>query len=276
MTNADLGWYFTALSFFLIPAGIVSIVLSYVLYRVPSGHVMIRERAKHGRLLGGQWTMMFQHPGRVQVSLSKVTLRFPSASNPMEISTPDDGVIGVRVSLTYSPDGSHGLALQTFAGIAVDLEKILEARVLSALHSWATSKPLPGTLKRALSMKDQAEEFVRAKLTSMPVKESLVVHTDPTFYYRTGYPVRDLGICLHEVHIMEMTPLRNGTGRPDWGDGTEGLYSAEVIFNQFKSSAHNLSELEQLYNSLVARYPKESEDIRDIYFYFRSRMKEHR
>lgn len=276
MSFADIGWYLTALSFLLMPLGIASIALSYILYRVPAGHAMIRPGAKNGRLQAGQWTLMFQSPGRVQVSLAKVTHRIPSGSNPMEVSTPDDGMLGMRVSITYSPDASYGSTMSTYAEIVNDLEKILEARVLSALHSWAKSKPHPGTLKRALAMKDQAEEFVRAKLTSMPLKEALVVHTDPTFYYRTGYPVRDLGICLHEVHVTEMVALKNGTGRADWGDGTEGLFSSEVIFNQFKSSAHNLRELEQLYNTLIARYPDQAEDIKDIYFDFRSRMKEHR
>lgn len=273
MDFSDIGGIFVILSFILMPAGAILVALSYFLYKVPDGHALIKKRAKDGRLIGGQWTIFLTQPGHL-VPLTKETLSFPTKTQHVELLTPDEGILGIKVSVTYSPDSNSGSALNTYAVALTDLPKLLEARTQSALNSWVKSKPLPGTLKRAVTMKDEAENFVRAKLTSISSADGLIIHNDPMLYYHGGYPVSDLGVCIHEVHITEMQALKRGTGKADWGDGDEMAFNAEKVFNQFKGQAGNLSNLRKLKEALIEKYQDEAEDIEDIYDQVRLSMKE--
>lgn len=268
MSNETIAWILFLLAVALVVAGLVFIVLSYVLFKVPEGYALVNRKADHGRNLPGDWMLYLHTPGAM-VPLKKETRELPKGEQFIRLQTPDDGLIGLKVSLTYSPDRASGEALQKYNAAILEVDKVLEARINSALSSWVKGKPLPGTLKRALTMKDEAETFIRAKLTSLAPTEALVVHGDPTIYYDGGYAISDLGVRLNEVHITEMQALKNGTGKADWGDGEEVGFNAEKIFNQFKGQAGNLSNLRKLKEALIEQYRGEGEevllDIEDIY-----------
>jgi hypothetical protein len=262
------------ISLFFIGLGMACLVVYFFAFKVPPHHALISRRASQGRYLAG-WNLGLTPNSEFLVHLQKRTLTLPTQSNDfISLETPDDGVLDVKVSVTYSPDESDGNALSTFKS-STNLETALEARVRSALHSWIKRKPLPGTLKRALTMKDDAEEFVRAKITSTP-STALVVRDEPTLYYQAGYPVNDLGIRVYEVHITDMQCLENGTGKADWGDGEDATFNAQHIFKQFHAHADSLSNLRKLKEALLERYPEESDDIEDIYDQVRISMKENR
>jgi hypothetical protein len=263
------------ISLLFLGLGIACFAAYFFSFKVPPHHVLISRRAQQGRYLAG-WNFGLKPSDEFLVPLQKQTLTLPTNNNLIQLQTPDDGVLGVAVSITYSPDDSDGNALLTYK-TSKDLQRVLEARVQSALSSWIKRKPLPGTLKRALTMKDDAEEFVRAKITSIPSSASaLAIRDEPTLYYQTGYPVNDLGVRIHEVHITSMQGLKNGTGSADWGDGEDATFNAQYIFKQFHAHADSLSNLRKLKEALLARYPDESDDIEDIYDQVRISMKENR
>ena len=264
---------FTLISILFIGLGVACIAGYFLSFKVPAHCALISRRAKQGRYLAG-WNFGLKPSDEFLVSLQKQTRNFPTQRNSIELQTPDDGVLGINVSVTYSPDDSEGNALLTYK-TTTHLETALEARVQSALNSWIKRKPLPGTLKRALTMKDDAEEFIRAKLTSTP-SNALVIQDEPTIYYQAGYPVNDLGIRIYEVHITDMQGLKNGTGKADWGDGEEATFNAQNIFKQFHDHADNLSNLRKMKEALLERYPEEIDDIEDIYDQVRISMKENR
>jgi hypothetical protein len=243
---------------------------------VPEGHALISKKSKQGRFTADGWNFSLSLPAADNlVRLQKNTLNLPRNDKFIELETPDDGCVGVKVSITYSPDDSNGNALLTYKS-TMDLDKAIAARVQSALNNWIKGKPLPGTARRALTMKDEAENFVRAKITSVPTSEALAVHNDPSLYYQGGYPVNDLGVRVYEVHVTEMQNLERGTGKPDWGDGDEMTFNAQNIFKQFHAHADNLSNLRKLKEALLERYPDEQGDIEDIYDQVRISMKENR
>jgi hypothetical protein len=273
MSNETIAWILFLLSVVLVVVGLVFIALSYLVFKVPDGYALVDRKADGGRHLPGKWMLYLHTPGDM-VPLKKETRELPKNGNFIQLQTPDDGLIGLKVSLTYSPDRSSGEALQKYNAAILEVDKVLEARINSALSSWVKGKPLPGTAKRALTMKDEAENFVRAKITSMPATEAMVVHGDPSVYYDSGYAVFDLGVRIHEIHITEMQELKRGTGKADWGDGDETAFNAEKVFNQFKGQAGNLSNLRKLKDALIDRYREEAEDIEDIYDQVRLSMKE--
>lgn len=263
------------ISLMFVGAGLACLLAHFLTFKVPPHHALISRRANQGRYLAG-WNFGLKPSDEFLVPLQKHTLTLPTGNNSIQLQTPDDGVLGVTVSITYSPDDSDGSALLTYK-TSTDLQKVLEARVQSALSSWIKRKPLPGTLKRSLTMKDDAEEFVRAKITSIPSSASaLAIRDEPTLYYQTGYPVNDLGIRIHEVHITSMHGLKNGTGNADWGEGEDATFNAQYIFKQFHAHADSLSNLRKLKEALLERYPDESDDIEDIYDQVRISMKENR
>lgn len=270
----EIHTFFFIASPLLILVGIGVIVAYGFFYRVPEGHALINKRAEQGRLTDG-WHLSLLLPSTDNlISLEKKTLNVPY-DNFIKLETPDDGCVGVKVSISYSPDASNGNALLIYKS-AKDLDKALAARVQSALNTWIKGKPLPGTAKRALTMKDEAENFVRAKITSVPTSEAIAIHNDPALYYQGGYPVNDLGVRVHEVHVTHMQSLEHGTGKPDWGDGDETIFNAQAIFKQFHGSADNLSNLRKLKEALLERYPDEANDIEDMYDQVRISMKENR
>lgn len=273
MTNETIATLLLLLAVVLVTGGIVLIVLSYLMFKVPDGYALVSKKGDNGRLLSGEWTWYVHQPGNL-VPIKKETKELPQGGEYIQLQTPDDGLLGLKVSLTYSPDKSNGEALEKFYGAIQEVAKVLEARVHSALNSWVKAKPLPGTVKRALSMKEEAETFIRAKITSLAPTDALVVHNDPTIYYDGGYSVSDLGVRIHEVHITEMQALKIGTGKADWGDGDEMTFNAEKIFNQFKGQADNLSNLRKRKEELIEQYADEAEDIEDIYDQVRLSMKE--
>jgi hypothetical protein len=248
----------------------------FFVFKVPEGHALISKKSKQGRFTADGWNFSLSLPAADNlVRLQKNTLNLPRNDKFIELETPDDGCVGVKVSITYSPDDSNGNALLTYKS-TMDLDKAIAARVQSALNNWIKGKPLPGTARRALTMKDEAENFVRAKITSVPTSEALAVHNDPSLYYQGGYPVNDLGVRVYEVHVTEMQNLERGTGKPDWGDGDEMTFNAQNIFKQFHAHADNLSNLRKLKEALLERYPDEQGDIEDIYDQVRISMKENR
>lgn len=273
MSNEAIAWILLLLSIGLVVTGLVFVALSYVAFKVPDGYALVSRKADDGRHRAGKWTFYLNSPGEL-VPLRKQTRNLPEKADYIKLQTPDDGLLGLKVSLTYSPDDRSGEALQKYYGAISELDRVLEARINSALSSWVKGKPLPGTLKRALTMKDEAETYIRAKLTSLAPTEALVVHSDPTIYYDGGYAISDLGVRIHEVHITEMQALGRGTGKADWGDGDETAFNAEKVFNQFKGQAGNLSNLRRLKEALIERYGEEAEDIEDIYDQVRLSMKE--
>lgn len=273
MSNETIAWILLILAIALVVTGLVFVALSYLLFKVPDGYALVNRKADRGRNMPGEWMLYLHSPGDM-VPLKKETRELPKQGNFIQLQTPDDGLIGLKVSLTYSPDRDSGEALKKYYAAILEVDKVLEARINSALSSWIKSKPLPGTLKRALTMKDEAETYIRAKLTSLAPSEALVVHNDPTIYYDFGYSVTDLGVRIHEVHITEMQALKSGTGKADWGDGDEVAFNAEKIFSQFKGQAGNLSNLRKLKEALIERYGEEADDIEDIYDQVRLSMKE--
>jgi hypothetical protein len=182
--------------------------------------------------------------------------------------------LGVAVTVTYTLNLDNDSALKYFQS-TTGLEKNIEHRVLAALNSWIQQKPLPGTLNRALSMQREAESYILGKLTGT-TSNALVVHNDPTLYLDSGYPVNDLGIRIHEVNIVSTRPIKNGTGKADWGEGDTATFNAQHILKQFHAHADSLNNLRKLKEALLERYPDESDDIEDIYDQVRISMKENR
>jgi len=273
MSNEAIAWIFLLLAIGLVVTGLVFVALSYVAFKVPEGYALVSRKADDGRHPAGKWTYYLNSPGEL-VPLKKQTRCLPEKDNYIQLQTPDDGLLGLKVSLTYSPDDRSGEALQKYYGAISELDRVLEARINSALSSWVKGKPLPGTVKRALTMKDEAETYIRAKLTSLAPTEAIVVHSDPTIYYDGGYAISDLGVRIHEVHITEMQALGRGTGKADWGDGEEVGFNAKKIFAQFEGVAGNLTELRKKRDELIAKMPEEADDIEDLYDQLRLSMKE--
>ena len=260
-----------AISFLPLIFGAGSLLAYYFFYRVPQGHALV---GKDSALAQDGWQFSFHRPTSLLVPLSKTTVEIPDdRGGLMELNTPDSGVLGFSLTVTYSCDPRNPAPLMRLNQFE-DLERTVRNRTRSAVEQWIRQKPLPGTLKRAMAMKLEAENFVRARLTNVNTADALVIHADPSDYLDDGYPVFDLGIRIHEVHIVSAKPLKNGTGVADWGDGEEMTFNAERVFNQMKGQAGNLSELRKLKEELMEKYQDEADDIDDLYDQIKISMKE--
>lgn len=251
--------------------GIPMLISYYSTFKVPAGHALIQ--SGKGVLLEG-WHFGFAPSDPILVAVGRRIVEIPPGDKLIELDTPDDGILGVAITVSYTPDLENHSALKYFQDTA-GLDKNIEHRVLAALSSWVQQKPLPGTLKRALSMQREAESYILGKLTGT-TSNALIVHNDPTIYLDRGYPANDLGIRIHEVNVVSMRPIKNGTGKADWGEGDDATFNAQNIFKQFHAHADSLSNLRKLKEALLERYPDESDDIEDIYDQVRISMKENR
>ncbi len=254
-----LVFYFV--SFSLIVLGVGFLFAHIFRFKVPEGHALVSKKATQGRFTDG-WHFNLSLPSADNlIKLEKKTLSFPY-DKFIELETPDDGCVGVKVSITYSPDDSTGNALVTYKNTQ-DLDKAIIARVQSALNNWIKGKPLPGTARRALTMKDEAENFVRAKITSVSTTEALAIHNDPLLYYQGGYAVNDLGVRVYEVHVTEMQSLGSGTGKPDWGDD-DLAFDADKRRQRIRQKVSSISDFRKDREALIKEFPDEVEYIEKL------------
>jgi len=262
-----------AISFLPLIFGAGSLLAYYFSYRVPQGHALV---GKDSALAQDGWQFSFHRPTSLLVPLSKTTVEIPdNRGGLMELNTPDSGVLGISLTVTYSCDPRNPEPLMRLNQFE-DLERTVRNRTRSAVEQWIRQKPLPGTLKRAMAMKEEAESFVRARLTNVNTADALVIHADPSDYLDDGYPVFDLGIRIHEIHIVASKPIKNGTGQPDWGDGKEMAYKLEKIVNQFESKAGSLIGLKEAKERLLTLHKNDgleiTMEIERIYQHFRLSM----
>ncbi len=188
----------------------------------------------------------------------------------IKLPTPDDGFVGVIVSVMYSPDLSSKETLETFAK-AKNIEQIIASRVRSALHNWIRQKPLPGTTRRALMNKTEAEEFVLQNLLVMP-KKALVLFND-SYEKRRGTPIYDLGAVIHEVSITDMQELQRGTGKPIWGDeNMNSVVDAKIA--HLRSSVQGIQQFRDAVKQLVEAHPDQQEFIEDMLYQHELSLKE--
>lgn len=259
-------------SLILLPAGVVCLVLYFSLFRLRTGFALVKNHNPGGVITHNQW--LFGKPKDEDIiKIERKSLTIPD-HELIELHTPDDGVLGIKVSVSFCPDISNGTSLLTYKQ-SVKVEEHIQNRVRSSLNSWVRQKPLPGTTKRALSMQKEAEHFIMSNIAGT-VGDTLVVHKDAMAYRQDGFPVSDLGIRLLDVNIVDMKPLKSGTGKPDWGDDEHVMFNAQEIFKQFSAHADSLSNLRKLKEALLERYPDEADDIEDIYDQVRISMKETR
>lgn len=269
--NAQGGSVFVNLGYLGIVIGIALLLFCFFSFSIPPGYALVRSSgrvAKEGTHFG------FPPSDPTLIATGRKTVEIPYGGDLLQLDTPDDGILGIAVTVSYSLDLDNRSSLKRLQGTA-GLDKSIEHRALAALSGWIQQKPLPGTLKRALSMQRETENFILGKLTGTS-SDALVLHNDPSLYLNSGYPVSDLGIRIHEVNVVAMRPLKNGTGKADWGDGENTAFDAQNIFKQFHAHADSLSNLRKLKEALLEHYPEESDDIEDIYDQVRISMKENR
>jgi hypothetical protein len=258
---------------FLLLVGAALIIGYYNTYKLKPGYALIKNQTNEGVITETNW--LFGRPNESDIlSIDRKTESFPN-SGFIELHTPDDGILGVKISISYCPDFSTGASLYIFKQ-TVNLKDQIQNRVRSSLNSWIRQKPLPGTVRRALSMQKEMEDFIKANVTSTPKEQALIIHADPMLLRLDGQVVYDLGIRVLEINVIDMQPLQPGTGKPDWGDGEPDKFNAQAIFKQFHASTDNLSNLRKLKEALIERYPDGTDDIEDIYDQVRISMKENR
>jgi hypothetical protein len=258
---------------FLLLVAAFLIVMYFNTYKLKPGYALIKDQSSKGVITETSWSWGRPNDSDI-LSIDRKTESFPNAGF-IELHTPDDGVLGVKISVSYCPDFLTAESLYIFKQ-TVNLKDQIQNRIRSSLNSWIRQKPLPGTVRRALSMQKEMEDFIMANVTSTPREAALILHADPMSLRRDGYAVYDLGIKLLEINVIDMQPLQPGTGKPDWGDGEPDKFNAQAIFKQFHASTDNLSNLRKLKETLVERYPDETDDIEDIYDQVRISMKENR
>lgn len=247
--------------------GVPMLVARYSFYKIGSGQVLVDN---HGKIETEGWYFGLPLASPTVISTAPVILEIPDNNKVLELDTPDGGLLGAAVSLSYGPDLKNPHGLRNFQNKSA-INKALIHRVMGALHAWTMQKPFPGTLKRALSMQKEAERYLFAKLIGAESESKI----PPEF--GQGTPIRDLGIRIYEINALAWRPLEIGSGKPDWGDGDHIAFDAQVIFKQFQAHTDNLSELLKLKEALKDSYPEEIwEAIDDIYNSFSIDMKEHK
>lgn len=260
-------------AFIPISVGVALMALSRIRFAVPLRHVAISNTNPQKRYLPG-WQWGLSPSDCTVISLDPKTIKIPSPSSStesdhIEIGTPDDGVLGVKVTLVYQPNDSTSHSLVTFQK-STNFEDILTSRIHSALVSWAWQKPLPATSRRAVASKADAEQAIASKLTLFPT-ETLIALGDT----ENRYAVSDLGIIIRDVHIVDFWEIKKGTGKPNWGDD-DIAFDAAKVRQRLKQKVSSVSDLRKEREALVAEFPDEAEYIENLYDEERIRSMEHR
>ncbi len=255
-----------SISILLLITGLLMFGAYHSFYEVPRGYVMVYGRDRtdtegwHLGLLPSSQSLVSTERRLVEVS-------------GIEVETPDEGILKASVTVSYTPEFTNVQAQQHFQN-SESLNKVVGHRVRSGLNKWIMGKPLPGTLKKALTMQDQAEQYLRDRVVGTSTELALL--DDPALYLGTGIPVSDLGIRVYEVNLITWQPIADGTGKPDWGDGDHVYFDAALIRKQLHAQAENLNKLRELKNSLMEAYPEEADGIEDMYDQERMSIKETR
>jgi|GEM_PF-3770918 len=173
--------------------GLPMVFLYYCFYRVAPGYALVD---RQGRIEKEGWHLGLPPASPQAISTARKSVDITG----IELETPDDGVLGASITISYSPDLNNPVALSNL-GTGEPLTKAIQNRVRGALNNWSMGKPLPGTLKRAVSMQKEAETYLIGRLSETSTQ--LVLHDDPTLYLGDGFPVLDLGIRLHEINIIQ-------------------------------------------------------------------------
>lgn len=253
------------LGIFLLLIGVAALGAYYLSYRVHTGYALV---GRDGKLKTEGFYIGLPPSAAKDIRIEKRIIDIPG----LEIETPDDGVLGASITVTYSPNLDDPRSLAYFPNF--DKEKpLIISRVQAALTSWAMEKPAPGTLKRAMAMQKEAQSYMRGKLAGSITPAT--VDDDLSLALYTGFPMPDIGVMIHDVNIVRWTALKPGTGKPDWGDGDHTVFDTQAILKQFELHAGSLSELRAVKAKLLERYKEEAEDIEDIYDQVRISMKEH-
>ena len=253
------------ISLLFIGLGVACLTGYFLRFKVPSSYVAIKEtgKNKNPEILIEGWHFGFMPPDENLIPIERKTIEIPASSDDfIALRTPDDGLLDVRVSISYEPDTHNRSTIKNYKHTQ-DVIKLLEGRVRSALNSWIQQKPLPGTLKRALVMKEEAESFLRAKLTKVP-DEALAVIYDPQSIGHDIYLITELGIRIYELHIIEMQELEKGTGKPNWGDSDLSL-KGEKSAKELEGIGDNLTLLLKKRDEVVAKNPEHAEELARIY-----------
>jgi len=260
----------TGIGLIVLLIGLICLFLYYGTYKVSSGYALV---TRDGKAELDGWHFGLPPRSSRTIQHARKNLDIPGGDRLIELETPDNGVIGAFVAISYSPNLDNPTSLTKFDD-TTSISTAVTNRVRGALSSWSMGKPVPGTVKRALAMQSDAEIYLIGKLTG--TSNQLVLHDDPTLYFDSGFPVGDLGIRIHEINITKWTPLRSGSGKADWGDGDHVGFDAQAIFKQFHAHTDSLSNLRKLKEALLEKYPEEIDDIEDIYDQVRISMKENR
>jgi len=246
--------------------GLPPLISYYLYYRVSPGFALLNREGSvelEGQYLG----LPPSSPTIISTAKRLVEI------NGMELETPDEGLLGASITISYSPDLKNARGLTQFSSPDA-IDRAIQNRVRGALNSWSMAKPLPGTLKRAVAMQKEAETYLLGQLTG--TSKYLLPIDDPTLFLGEGVVVNDFGIRIHEINTISWRPLADGTRKPDWGDGDHIHFDARVIMDQFLAHTQNLSKLRELKKALMETFPEESEEVEDIYDQVRMDMKETR
>jgi hypothetical protein len=248
--------------------GVFCCVCGALLYKIPVEYMQIVGNERRSGWQFGYLGFNIDIPPKIDNAVNFSTKVYDTGE--LQIPTPDDGILGVTASVVYMPDSRN---IFKFAN-HTNVEKVLQDRVRREVHNWVNQQGVIGTLKKALIQQDSCEETVRAKLLSTPKEIAAIAHLDATYALTKGTPVAELGILIQEVNITQMRPLQQGTGQADYGD--EPARPAEQLMQGLFHKAQDLSQMRQLRDQLLARYPEELEEIEDLYDDARMRIKDHR
>jgi regulator of protease activity HflC (stomatin/prohibitin superfamily) len=254
------GWLFLN---FLTSAGLMflgagAIGAYFLLFKVPEGSGAIT-RWRPGKVYKPGWNF------GLPVGAQLINVQRSITASPLRnYLTPDNGLLGIAVSVTWGYDPSNPTAPSLS-----QLETMLRDRMNGVLNQWIRARPYPGTLKRALASQAEAEQAIFNKLTTA-TSEALALRNDPSTA-AFGCPAPDLGIIIYEVNITDVQVERRGTDKPDWGDDS---YSMPAILHGFINNVANLDELARLHARLLREYPNQVDAIERFYDQERIRIME--
>lgn len=254
---------------FLFGAGLY--LVREIRFKIPPGHIAVIPDKSKIYTEGWNWGLLPKSTDLIPIA-SK-TFKIPTEKDKwIEVETPDEGVLGIEVSLSYMPNANNLRSITNFRNTS-DIEKVLDIRVRSALRDWVWQRPKPGTLKRALASKLDAEQAILSKITFLHT-DTLARLGDTASYNR--YPINDLGIVIREIHITDMCDLQKGTGKPSWGDDDEIIFDAEKARMRVRQLVNNVSDLRKEHEALLKEFPAEKEHIETLIEEERIRSTEHR
>lgn len=257
-------------------AGAVGVYLLFAYffsYEILSGFAFVH---RDGKVETEGWHYGLYPNSAMVVPTKRIFMEIPGNGLVINLDTPDGGILGAAVRVSYSPDLRQ--KARTYLENRDNIGATFDTRIRAGLTRWIRQKPLPGNLKKALSMQAEAETYLRSQLATGGTDEFLFQDDDVEYglYTDGSYPIADLGLRLHEVHILAWMNQRAGTDKPDWGDGDHVGFDAQAIFKQFSAHTDNLSSLRRLKEALIEKYKDEESDIEDIYDQVRISMKENR